>query len=102
MSLLKRCSLFVGNNSGPAHLAATLAGAPVLLAWAPRNEKVWRPWGSEVVLATAEPDCAEDCLLNRCAEIRECVELITVDKMFDNYLATIGAPEKIAASGGSR
>ncbi len=102
LALLRRCSLFVGNNSGPAHLAATLAGAPVLLAWAPRNEKIWRPWGNEVVLASAGADCADNCLLNRCAKIRECVELISVEQMFGNYLATIGAPGKIAAAGGSR
>ncbi len=102
VALLGRCSLFVGNNSGPAHLAATLAGTPTLLAWAPRNEKVWRPWADEVVLATAEMDCAGNCLLNRCRKIRECVELITVDQMFAAYLATIGAPKKIAAVGGSR
>ncbi len=102
VALLQRCSLFVGNNSGPAHLAATLAETPSLLAWAPRNEKVWRPWGQEIALAAAEPDCADDCLLNRCKKIRECVELISVEQMFATYLATIGAPRKIAAAGGSR
>jgi ADP-heptose:LPS heptosyltransferase len=102
VDLLGRCSLFVGNNSGPAHLAATLAETPAMLAWAPRNEKVWLPWGEEVALATAEPDCAENCLLNRCSKIRECVEMITVEQMFATYLATIGSPRKIAAAGGSR
>jgi ADP-heptose:LPS heptosyltransferase len=102
VALLERCSLLVGNNSGPAHLAATLAGTPTLLAWAPRNEKVWLPWGEEVALATAAPDCADNCQLNRCTRIRECVEMITVEQMFATYLATIGAPRKIAAAGGSR
>ncbi len=102
LALLRRCSLFVGNNSGPAHLAATLAGVPVLLAWAPRNEEIWRPWGNEVVLSTARAECAGNCLLNRCDKIGECVELITVEQMFGNYLAAIGAPGKIAAAGGSR
>ena len=102
IAILRRCELFVGNNSGPAHLAATLAGAPSLLAWAPRNEKIWRPWGDETVLVTAEPECAESCLLNRCGKIKECVERITVDEMFDTYRATLGAPRRIAAAGGER
>ena len=102
IELIRRSSLFVGNNSGPAHLAATLAGAPVLIAWAPRNEKVWRPYGEQVALVTAEPCCADGCIMNRCEIIKQCVEMITVEEMFETYLATIGAPKKVAAAGGRR
>ena len=102
IALLERCSLYVGNNSGPAHLAATVAGAPCLLPWAPRNEKVWRPVGPEVALVTAAPDCAGSCLLNRCRKIADCLEMITVDDVFGAYLETIGAPGQLAAAGGGR
>ncbi|MBW7995102.1 MAG: glycosyltransferase family 9 protein [Candidatus Glassbacteria bacterium] len=102
VALLQRCSLFAGNNSGPAHIAATLAGASSLLVWAPRNEKVWRPWGRDVVLVSAETDCADECELNQCDRIAECLAMISVDEVYRAYLATIGAPEQVAATGGSR
>lgn len=86
IAFLRRCSLFVGNNSGPAHLAATVARVPSLLVWAPRNEKVWQPAGQEAVLVCAEPDCSDHCLLNRCDRIDYCLGLITVDEVFERYL----------------
>jgi ADP-heptose:LPS heptosyltransferase len=100
--LLECCSLFVGNNSGPAHLAATVAGTPSLLVWAPRNEKIWRPLGKEVVLVTAHPDCDDSCRLNQCERIAECIGMITVDEVFNAYLETIGSLGQLAAAGGGR
>ncbi len=85
-AFLRKCSLFVGNNSGPAHLAATVARVPSLLVWAPRNEKVWQPAGQEAALVCAEPHCSDHCLLNRCDRIDYCLGLITVDEAFEKYL----------------
>ena len=94
--LLSRCSLFVGNNSGPAHLAASVAGVSALLIWAPRNEKLWRPFGESVELVVADTHCSEDCLLNKCENIQYCLGLISADEVFEHYLKTL-AP---AAYGG--
>jgi ADP-heptose:LPS heptosyltransferase len=44
-SLLGQCSLFVGNDSGPKHLAA-LRGAPVVSLHMARLN--WREWGQEM------------------------------------------------------
>lgn len=101
VALLRRCALFVGNNSGPAHIAATIAGAPCLLAWAPRNETVWRPWGDSVTVVTAEPECAVDCRMNRCDSIADCMELITVDDMYYAWLDRQQAGPVRMAAGGS-
>jgi len=87
--LLSRCSLFVGNNSGPAHLASSIAGVPVLLVWAPRNEKLWRPFGLSVELVVPETDCSEDCLLNKCENIQYCLGYIGVENVFEHYLMTL-------------
>ena len=99
VAFLRRCSLFVGNNSGPAHLAATVAGVPSLLVWAPRNEKVWQPAGRMARLVFAEPDCAGHCLLNRCARIDYCVGLITVDEVFQSYLEVFKTMDITTAAG---
>ncbi|MCC6294674.1 MAG: glycosyltransferase family 9 protein [Bryobacterales bacterium] len=40
---MSRASLFVGNDSGPAHIAAAYA-VPVLVLFGPSDEVVWRPW----------------------------------------------------------
>lgn len=41
---LKRCRLFVGNDSGLMHLAAA-AGAPTLGLFGPSPDQYYRPWG---------------------------------------------------------
>lgn len=41
---LKRCVLFVGNDSGTMHLAAA-AGTPTLGLFGPSREALFRPWG---------------------------------------------------------
>lgn len=51
-SLLAGASLFVGNDSGPAHMAAAF-GIPVVVLYGPSNPVVWAPWrtASEVFSA---------------------------------------------------
>jgi heptosyltransferase-3 len=45
-SLLAGASLFVGNDSGPAHMAAAL-GVPVVVIFGPSDPVVWAPWQVE-------------------------------------------------------
>jgi ADP-heptose:LPS heptosyltransferase len=42
-SLLGRAALFVGGDSGPAHLAATTA-VPMVVLYGPTTAAVWGPW----------------------------------------------------------
>ena len=51
-SLLAGASLFIGNDSGPAHMAAAF-GLPVVVLFGSSDPEVWRPWRTEsVVLAS--------------------------------------------------
>jgi ADP-heptose:LPS heptosyltransferase len=43
---LKRARLFIGNDSGTMHLAAT-AGIPTLGLFGPSDEQLYGPWGSD-------------------------------------------------------
>lgn len=43
MSLLKGASLFVGNDSGPAHMAAAF-GVPTVVLFGPSDPVAWAPW----------------------------------------------------------
>ena len=62
----KRARLFVGNDSGPMHLAAA-AGAPTLGLFGPSDERLYGPWGP------------------RTAVVR--------GTSFDDYQALVAAPE---------
>ncbi|HYZ83032.1 MAG TPA: glycosyltransferase family 9 protein [Bryobacteraceae bacterium] len=46
MSLLGGAALFVGNDSGPAHVAAAY-GVPVVVLFGPSNPAIWSPWRTE-------------------------------------------------------
>jgi ADP-heptose:LPS heptosyltransferase len=43
MALIAASALFVGNDSGPAHIAAAFA-RPAVVVFGPSNEQLWRPW----------------------------------------------------------
>lgn len=45
-SLLADASLFIGNDSGPAHMAAAF-GVPSVVIFGPSDEVVWAPWRTE-------------------------------------------------------
>jgi ADP-heptose:LPS heptosyltransferase len=46
-SVMKGCRLFIGNDSGISHMAASL-GLPVVVIFGPTNPKVWSPRGERV------------------------------------------------------
>ena len=53
-SLLASATLFVGNDSGPAHMAAAF-GLPVVVIFGASNSAIWGPWrtAAEVVASPA-------------------------------------------------
>ena len=54
--LMSMASLFVGNDSGPAHMAAAF-GLPVLVFFGPSDEVVWRPWRTKYELLKNPAGC---------------------------------------------
>jgi ADP-heptose:LPS heptosyltransferase len=52
-ALLQSAVLFVGNDSGPAHMAAAF-GLPVVVLFGPSDEVVWAPWQTESVVLKAD------------------------------------------------
>jgi heptosyltransferase-3 len=53
-ALLAGASLFVGNDSGPAHMAAAF-GLPVVVLFGPSKPAIWGPWQTESEIVVA-PD----------------------------------------------
>jgi ADP-heptose:LPS heptosyltransferase len=67
--LLTRCALFIGNNSGPKHLAASLGVPTIGISSGVVDAHEWGPVGPAAIAVTREMDCApcylirpEDCL----------------------------------------
>jgi ADP-heptose:LPS heptosyltransferase len=46
ISLMAVAQLFVGNDSGPAHIAAAF-GVPSIVLFGPSNPAIWSPWRTE-------------------------------------------------------
>jgi heptosyltransferase-3 len=46
ISLIAGASLFIGNDSGPAHIAAAF-GKPTVVLFGPSNPVTWAPWRTE-------------------------------------------------------
>jgi ADP-heptose:LPS heptosyltransferase len=45
-SLMSGATLFIGNDSGPAHVAAAF-GIPVVVLFGPSDPVAWAPWRTE-------------------------------------------------------
>jgi ADP-heptose:LPS heptosyltransferase len=45
-AVLEQCALFVGNDGGVLHMAAT-AGTPVVAPYGPTDPRAWGPWAPE-------------------------------------------------------
>jgi lipopolysaccharide heptosyltransferase II len=93
-ALLSRCVAFVGNDSGPAHLAAA-AGIPTVVVFSGTNDvAVWKPWGEHVVTLQEHPECAP-CGLSMCARAdHACMTWISVERV----LAAVAAVTRLSES----
>jgi heptosyltransferase III len=55
-SLLAGASMFVGNDSGPAHMAAAFGIPLVVLFGRLEHQVIWAPWRAEAARTLASPD----------------------------------------------
>ena len=79
-AFIKRCNIFVGNNSGPIHIAAAL-GVPVVAIFGNihplDSENKWAPYGEGHIIVRRQMDCL-DCHPGHCYNHR-CIEMVTVE-----------------------
>jgi ADP-heptose:LPS heptosyltransferase len=52
--LLRDATLFIGNDSGPAHIAAAF-GIPAVVLFGPSDAEIWAPWRTTARVLKAEP-----------------------------------------------
>jgi ADP-heptose:LPS heptosyltransferase len=63
-TFLQNASLFVGNDSGPAHVAAAF-DVPSVVIFGSSDSRVWGPWGSNGLVVETPWDC-KPCPGDRC------------------------------------
>ena len=54
MSLIQGASCFIGNDSGPAHIAAAF-GIPCTVLFGPSDPAIWGPWCTQSTVLQANP-----------------------------------------------
>jgi heptosyltransferase-2 len=99
MALLKRCSLFVGNDSGIMHLAAA-TGIPLIALFGPQSPVKFGPWSERSAVIYKKFSCSP-CRQKFFTECEpsprrrpSCVEAITVDEVFAEGMAFLHADSR--------
>jgi ADP-heptose:LPS heptosyltransferase/glycosyltransferase involved in cell wall biosynthesis len=80
-ALLKHCKLFIGNDSGPLHVAAA-AGIPVIGFYGPGEYHRFKPWGlnhKPLWLGLSCSPCSQNCLFPE----PRCIEGISLNRVKD-------------------
>jgi len=79
--LIRGARLYIGNDSGPMHLAAAV-GTPIIAIWGSSDSRRWRPWNVEHRVVQNPFEC-NPCPGYRClvADSPLCIESVTVEQV---------------------
>ncbi|MFH1077152.1 MAG: lipopolysaccharide heptosyltransferase II [Pseudomonadota bacterium] len=81
MALIRRCCLFITNDSGLMHIASAL-DVPLIAIFGPTNSKTTGPVGAKSRIVQVAVECSP-CLKPECPTDHRCMKDITVDMVFD-------------------
>ncbi len=89
-ALAARASVFVGNDSGIAHIAAAV-GTPTVVIFGSSNRDHWRPWTAAPYQLVFEPYACQPCAGYECKVFGEprCIQSVSTDavvRAIDNIL----------------
>jgi len=81
-ALASRAKLFIGNDSGIAHIAAA-AGVPCVVVFGSSNRNHWRPWTAQLNEIVFEELPCQPCHGYFCAEFEkpECILRVPVERV---------------------
>ncbi len=85
--LLGECTMFVGGDTGPLHIAAA-TGTPVVAIFGPKDPDIYGPAGNGHQVVRKELECSP-CVLRTCPNPR-CMKLITADEVYDACMRILG------------
>ena len=88
-AVLSECVTFIGNDSGPTHLAAVV-GTPCVAIFSARNPPGdWHPLGTHHVVLEERPECA-GCMLDECVlEAKKCLTRIHTERVVREAVSMI-------------
>jgi len=84
VALIARCDLFITNDSGLMHVAAAL-GVPLIAIFGSTDPVKTGPLGNDCRVLRSPVSCSP-CLKAECPEDRLCMNLITVDEVYEEVL----------------
>lgn len=94
-ALFAACSVFIGNDSGAAHVAAA-AGIPVIGIFGPTDPEGTRPVTEQFTLIREAVSCSP-CFLRRCPVDHRCMTRISVDTVFTAARRPKNSPQRLSA-----
>jgi ADP-heptose:LPS heptosyltransferase len=94
VALLAGSSLFIGNDTGPTHIAAALGRKSVVIFGA-SDSKVWSPWKTEYRLVENPFPCKQ-CPQGKCESLgtSQCILAISVEQVRQGCEALLQRHEK--------
>ncbi len=97
VSVINRGSLFIGNSTGPMHIAAALK-VPVVALFGPvhplDSPAAWGPWRVDHSIVSKDTGCPK-CHPSGCRHFR-CMELIRAEDVFETARQLLAASGKIS------
>lgn len=91
-AIMKRCNVFVTNDSSQMHIAASL-GLKVVAIIGPTNQNYIRPWKTEHEIVTLNLDCSpcffyspKPLICNRTDVKFKCIKELTVDMVYASVI----------------
>ena len=91
-AIMKRCNVFVTNDSSQMHIAAAL-GLKVVAIIGPTNQNYIRPWKTEHEIVTLNLDCSpcffyspKPLICNRTDVKFKCIKELTVDMVYSSVI----------------
>lgn len=88
VAVLSLVDLLVTNDTGPAHIAAAL-GRATLVIFGPTNPLTTRPFSPFAEIVRHPPDCAP-CMLRDCPIDHRCMTAIQPDEVFERARVILG------------
>ena len=90
-AVLKRCDLFLGNDTAPAHLAAAV-GTRTIALFGPTFPLLWRPYSERATVIFSDPACC-GCTQIACPyEGYPCMAAISVDEVWEKVVSLLSQP----------
>lgn len=78
IALFQASRFFIGNDSGPMHLAAA-TGIPVFAIFGPTDPARWAPLGDNATVIRSATPCGATCSRKRCTEDYRCMTTLDPD-----------------------